>query len=285
MSKLLTALRNATKKIEAELADSSLFTHAGEIGTIRENIIGKFLRPYLPDCYSIGTGQIFDSADAMSRQIDVVLYDQLFSTALFKGDDVLLLPYESVYGTIEVKSTLSTKELGLAMDNIASVRCLNRAESNISFSLPHYGSTISDKPGNTIQFDKRRANSPLNIIFAYEGLTAESCIAGLADRLASAPGNKELMPDFVFNFKRGYMITKGQQKSDGWWLALREFRGAEDFDGYFHVNTGNDTLAMFYLATNSFLNRIRLNALNPTEYWNQLFSEITAAPATDPVGT
>ena len=276
MSKLLTSLRNSTKKIEAELADSSLFTHTGEIGTIRENIIGKFLRPYLPDCYSIGTGQIFDAADSMSCQIDVVLHDQLFSTALLKGEDVLLLPYESVYGTIEVKSTLNTKELGIAMDNIASVRRLKRADSDISFVLPHYGSTVSDEPDNLIQIDKRRANTPLNIIFSYDGLTAETCIAGLADRLSSAPDDKELMPDFVFNFKRGYMVTKGQQKSDGWWLALREFRGAEDFDGYFSVSTGNDTLAMFYLTTNSFLNKIRLNALNPTEYWNQLFTEITA---------
>jgi hypothetical protein len=247
----------------------------GEIGAIRENIIGRFLRPYLPDCYSIGTGQIFDSTDAMSRQIDVILYDQLFSTVLFKGDDILLLPYESVYGTIEVKSNLSSTELKTAIDNIASVRALNRADSNITFVLPHYGGTVSTKPGNLISFDERRANCPLNIIFAYDGLTKETCLENLASCVASAtPEEKLRMPDFIFNFKRGYMITKGQQKQDGWWIALREFMGSPEFDGYFAIETGGNTLAMFYLTTNSFLNKIRLNALNPTEYWNQLFTEI-----------
>ena len=186
MSKLLESLRNATKKIEAQLADSSLFTHSGEIGAIRENIISRFLRPYLPDCYSIGTGQIFDSTDTMSKQIDVILYDQLFSTALFKGDGILLLPYESVYGTIEVKSNLSSAELITAMNNIVSVRALQRADSNITFGLPHYGGTVSNKPGNLITFDKRRANCPLKRIFAYDGLTKYNGLENLASRVASA---------------------------------------------------------------------------------------------------
>lgn len=107
MPKLMTALRTASQRVIADLEDSELFTHNGEKGAIREQIIQTFLRPYLPDCYSIGTGQIFDSSDEMSAQIDVILYDQLFSTVLFKGKEKILLPYESVYGTIEVKTTLN----------------------------------------------------------------------------------------------------------------------------------------------------------------------------------
>jgi len=277
MSKLLTALRTASKRMIADLEDSELFTHNGEIGDIREQIVQSFLRPYLPDCYSLGTGQIFDSKDQMSKQIDVVIYDQLFSTVLFKDKEICLFPYESVYGTIEIKSTLSGDTLTEACENIASVRKLVRDPSHTAFSLPHYGSIISDDPKNLIEYDKRRANLPLNIIFAYDGLLAKTCRDQLIEKLRSLDAHvKHLMPDFIFNFKRGYMITKSELKSDGHWIALRDFRGEPEFNNYLILETGDDTLAFFYLTTNSFLNKIKLNALNPASYWNELFKEYSS---------
>lgn len=69
------------------------------------------------------------------------------------------------------------------------------------------------------------------------------------------------------------MITKSELKNDGHWIALREFLGEPEFDNYLITETGDDTLAMFYLTINSFLNKIRLNALNPTTYWNKVFQD------------
>lgn len=272
MSKLLEALRFSVDKIEAELNNSKLRTHNGDIGTIREKIIVNFLRPYLPDCYSIGSGQIFDSEDNMSNQIDIILFDQIFSTVLFKDEETLLLPYESVYGTVEVKSYLNSNELDIALKNIASVRMLKREDSDSSFILPHIGSIVSKRPGNIINFDESRANNPLNIIFAYDGLKAETCLEKLNNKFSVMTfEDKQLMPDFIFNFKKGYMITKGQIKDNEWWIALRNFNGVNEYDGYFKVETSKDTLALFYLTLNSFMDKIRLNALNSTKYWNDIF--------------
>jgi hypothetical protein len=274
-NELIKALSHESLRIQAEFENSKLFTHNGTVGQFRENIISKLLRPHIPDCYSIGTGQVFDKAGNKSCQLDIVLYDQLFSTVLFKGQDNLLLPFESVYGSVEVKSTLNANELKNALGNAASLRRLTRAPSNSGYFFPHFGSMLSEDPSNLIQFDKRQANLPLNIILAYDGIESDTCNQKLNEHFQSiAAEDRHLMPDFIFNLKRQYMITKGEVTPGGWLLALREFRGPIAFDGYFAINCGDRTLAMFFLTLNSFLNKIRLNALNPVEYWNQVFREL-----------
>lgn len=272
--KLLDSLRSASKKIEAEVEDSKLFTHSGEIGTFRENIVANFLRPFLPNCYSIGTGQIFDQSDQMSKQIDLVIHDQLFSNVLFKTNEIQLFPFESVYGTVEVKSNLTSEELKTSVENIISVKSLIREDSDVMDLLPHLGGTISKKPGNLITYDKSKANNPLNIVFAYDGLTGNTCVQKLTEILkefTSKGVDKNFMPDFIFNWKRGYMITKGELKKDGYWFALRNYKGVQKFDGFYMVELGEDTLSFFYLTLNVFLNQIRLKSIGLHEYWNKMY--------------
>ncbi len=98
--KLLQALRNATKRLEVEFEDSKLFEHSGEKGTLREQTIKVLLRPFLPECYGIGTGQIFSETGTASNQIDIVLYDAVFSNFLFRDRQSSLFPCESVFGPL-----------------------------------------------------------------------------------------------------------------------------------------------------------------------------------------
>src|SRR6202043_2329143 len=100
---LLRALHNEAAKIVADIENSNLFTHMGDRGTFRENIIANFLRPFLPDCYGLSSGEVFAQDGSQSAQVDIVLYDTLFSTVLFKGRQSMLFPSESVFGSIEVK--------------------------------------------------------------------------------------------------------------------------------------------------------------------------------------
>jgi len=274
--KLLDALRNTSKKIESDMEDSKLFTHTGQIGTFRENIIQKFIRPFLPDCYSIGSGQIFDQKDNMSKQIDLVLYDQLFSNVLFKNNETKLFPFESVYGTIEIKSMLTSDELVKSIDNIISVKELEREDSDMMDIMPHIGNLISKSKKNLISYDTDKANNLLGVVFCYDGISKEKCIEKLNEMYKKRKDSKQdtnHLPDFIFNWKKGYMITKGELKSGGYWLALRKYSGKQEFDGYFSVNTEADTLVLFYLTLNTFLNEIRLKAINLLNYWNIIFKE------------
>ena len=83
--KFLQALRNSASKLSAEFEDSKLFSHSGEKGEFREQIISQLLKPFLPSCYGLGSGQVFSLDENVSNQIDIVIYDEIFSNVLFKG--------------------------------------------------------------------------------------------------------------------------------------------------------------------------------------------------------
>ena len=159
---LLQALRNAAGRLAASFEDSKLFQHCGERGQFREHVIGQFLRPMLPECYGIGSGQVFSEDGTESREIDIVLYDRVFSGVLFRDAPSSLFPCESVYGSIEVKSNLTTAELESSIENVRSVKRLKRAPSDMCDLLPFRRLGI----GNGLQIDPRTRNPYLGFIFA-----------------------------------------------------------------------------------------------------------------------
>lgn len=109
--RLLQAIRNQTARIAAHFEDSKLFTHRGDRGTFREEIISEFLRPFLPECYGLNSGEIFAADGSQSAQVDIVVYDAIFSTVLFRNGTAMLFPAESVFGSIEIKTDLDSREL------------------------------------------------------------------------------------------------------------------------------------------------------------------------------
>ncbi len=51
----------------------------------------------------------------VSKQLDVVLYDTLYSYVVPYTEDFIQFPYEYVYGNIEIKSFLNKAELYAAI--------------------------------------------------------------------------------------------------------------------------------------------------------------------------
>lgn len=145
------SLQACESSLAHDFEDSKLFTHSGDKGEFREAIIGKFLRPFLPTCYGIGLGQVFSADGASSDQVDVVLYDEVFNNVLFRNSKNSLFPCEAVYGSIEVKSVLSTAELETSITNIASVKKLTRPPSDGMDILPFR----RINPGSGLTYDKQ----------------------------------------------------------------------------------------------------------------------------------
>jgi len=202
---LLQALQNAANRMAVDFEDSKLFTHSGDKGEFREHIIGKFLRPFLPSCYGIGSGQVFSIDGSASDQVDIVLYDEVFSNVLFRDAANSLFPCESVYGTVEVKSILTTEELETSISNIASVKRLQRAPSDMLDVLPF---RRIDFTGD-ITFSQPHISNPyLGIVFAYDGLLPETAFDVLRSHLASNKYPLEALPNFVFLYKRGATIFR-----------------------------------------------------------------------------
>jgi hypothetical protein len=69
---------------------------------------------------------VIDSTGRRSRQIDVAIFDNLYSPLLFPHASGLHIPAESVYAVFEVKPTISRQWLRDAGEKAASVRALHR---------------------------------------------------------------------------------------------------------------------------------------------------------------
>ena len=150
---------------------------------------------------------MFSSNGEMSRQLDVIIYDDLFSVSL-PLRSTLLVSHESVYGSIEVKSLLTTERLRESLENIESLKKLHREPTDVVDVTPHYRLNLDN---STFSYDKVTRNPVVSIVFALDGLTQESALRTLLKR----GGKRQLLPDFVFNLERGYVISRWRGTDEG----------------------------------------------------------------------
>jgi len=268
---LLQALRNAAIRMEADLEDSKLFTHPGDKGEFREHVIGKFLRPFLPNCYGIGSGLVFSADGSASHSVDIVVYDDVFSNVLFRDSVNNLFPCESVYGTIEVKSVLSTEELEKSIANIASVKRLPRAATSGLDVTP----THQIKFTGEVQFTPNAypSNAYLGIVFAYDGLSPIRTLEVLNSHLVSGQYPMEHLPNFVFLHKHGTTILRIMREG----TSARIVAAGEPFNAYLCHASSTDTLPLFFLTVNAILNGIRLRAPDFGQYWRQVIYQVNGS--------
>lgn len=133
--------------------------HPGDKGSSRENFVRNFLTKsgYLPTKYAIseGSSHIISTTGHTSDQTDLLIYDALNTPKLLSLDNVQFFPVETVYGIIEVKSNLNSKDTVFdALNKIKSFKQLQRSNK----STRNIG-------GLTIKTD---ATQGFGIIFAYD---------------------------------------------------------------------------------------------------------------------
>ncbi len=120
-------LASVSKKMQIDFKNiTSRIQHNGEKGTARENLLGEYLRKYIPEKFCFSKGTIVDYKDTQSRQVDIIIHDKFMTPYLVDMDSTKVIPIESVYSVIEVKSTLTKEELRKSIKNIASVRKLQK---------------------------------------------------------------------------------------------------------------------------------------------------------------
>jgi hypothetical protein len=119
----------AAAELEAALKRSSIGQRPDEIGVPRENAFAEFLEDWVPDSCGIANGYVLSTRRGISRQADVLLYRKATCPKFLtdKKTDRRLVPIEEVYGTIEVKSTLTKIELADALTKCASVAKLTNS--------------------------------------------------------------------------------------------------------------------------------------------------------------
>jgi hypothetical protein len=174
-------------KMQAHLISEQFKSHPGENGRNKEVILSKVLCSVLPDRYSIGTGFIVASDGTKSGQNDIIIYDKFWSAPLFPEFASLIFPIEAVYGVIEVKSNLGSKELDEAVDRAKAIK-----------KMPLRGA----RNGPNL-------NPGLNLIthslFAYDGMQLPSIRAHLESKYKDV--NLKERIDFIVILNKGIFYT------------------------------------------------------------------------------
>lgn len=119
---MIDIIKSAARKMLIDFEDTRGITHNPTKGRAREYfVVESFLKPYLPTRYSIGSGIIIDAKRKDSRQQDLVIYDRFYSPVLLDVESDKIFFPESVFVTIEVKSSLGSSELRDIVQKSASV--------------------------------------------------------------------------------------------------------------------------------------------------------------------
>ena len=137
--------------------------HHGVAGQETENLLIDFLNGRLPRRFAAVSGLVIDTANSLSKQCDVLIYDAENSPVYRAGSVGQILPSDSIASVIEVKSKLNKAELKDAAEKIASVKKLQRSPI-----------TNLDQPVN---FSNFIINNSLGVVFAYDSTTSLKTIA------------------------------------------------------------------------------------------------------------
>lgn len=105
--------------------DREFIGHPGSKGDATEQHWIDFLRTYLPDRYKVDKAIVIDSTGNVSEQMDIVIYDAIYTPFIFKQDGFIYIPAESVYAVFEVKQDVKG-HIDYAAQKVESVRKLKR---------------------------------------------------------------------------------------------------------------------------------------------------------------
>lgn len=169
---------------------SSTLNHAVSIGTAREVLIQDFLQKILPENIHLCSGQIFNTNDTFSGQIDIVLSPKSHPK-LQISENIALFPLESSIGAIEVKSNLTTAELS---------KCLKICKELSDLTIENNDNAKSEKHNYGTSYS----------IFAYDGCKYNTILKTIDDFVAKnqCKYHSNDLPDIVLVLKRGFMLKK-----------------------------------------------------------------------------
>lgn len=138
--------------------------HEGEKGGARERRVRGFFEEHLPSRYGVASGHIMDRTGAFSRQEDVVIFDRINCPVLKFDSDYHIFPCESVYATVEVKSSLNANEVADCVRHTYALRELYRGDQNAlepveSFVFAYDSYASGDTPPAQWAIDKFKEKS------------------------------------------------------------------------------------------------------------------------------
>jgi len=133
MFDMLTYFEGVSKRMLNEFKEITIaVNYPLRRGESREDVLRDFLKKYLPKKYSVGKGIVFNSIGESSRELDIVIYDNLECPLLYNENNVQFFPIEGIYAVVEVKSNLGREELKDAVGKVESIKKLSAFPDKIA---------------------------------------------------------------------------------------------------------------------------------------------------------
>jgi len=163
VTRIAEELKTLSERIEY------IINHSQTKGNYREYLLRQVLNKYLPEKYSVKTGFI----EGHSKQCDIIIYDSLNYSTLFKEGDLVVVPEEAVRAVIEVKTTLTSDSLKDAIQSIDSVSKGNYHPAPFFKGVFAFETDFKSSKAiyNGIKRFYNNTNSNNNLIALFEQLT------------------------------------------------------------------------------------------------------------------
>ena len=84
--------------------------HPGEFGAFRERLCAQFLKLFIPSYLDVSSGFLINNNDQVSKQCDLIIYDQQYTPMITDAQNLRFFPIETVVCIGEVKSTIARQE-------------------------------------------------------------------------------------------------------------------------------------------------------------------------------
>ena len=262
-------IKNAMPKLDAEYNMSRIVNHSASKGSLREFLLKDIIRPFLPKRYGLCNGECFDGHDGVSKQLDIIVYDDLFSYAIPMGD-YFMMPYESAYGVIEVKSMLNKKTFLESIHNIASFKSLQKKLASDCQVLPNFALNIKGITWNKSGFKK-----PFGVVFSYDSVEPKTVLNYFHQ---VKPLNPSLMPDMIVLMKKKTIIFRVIYEGEGFYVTINN-----TYQGFMTLPCEDDTLPIFLSYILSRTRDTKLKLADTVEMLNMQVDKYLHAMATQPV--
>ncbi|MCX5864867.1 MAG: hypothetical protein NTW42_07315 [Deltaproteobacteria bacterium] len=191
-------LQAVQKRLEASLEEiRASHSHRGNRGSVAEVVVRAFLREYLPPDNRVGEGEIIDSKEHISTQLDIVITNPNHPYINDLKEPGLFL-IEGVAAAGEVKTNLNSKDIDTLIQSCISYKNLQ--------IIHQAGTQIYSNDSDIKRFIDHRPY----FVFAFESqITIETIHSKLDDYYAENNTPVENQIDAVFCLDRGAIINFG----------------------------------------------------------------------------
>lgn len=248
---------SATLMHEFEQTEKTL-EFAPDRGWPREEAIRKFLREKLPRRYGITMGVVVSHTGIQSDQCDVIVYDADTSPIFYTDKNQEVLPIESVYAVVQVKSRLTPVSLDEAIKNIKSFKQVPRKDVT---SVP-----LGPGGGTSIEYSQP-INRKIGVLMSYrlgppyDSKTIDEVSAEIIEKIKKEDITNRI--DFVCIIDKGVIVPI---KQEGTIEMISIFEDTADIK---MIGNSENSVGLSFVILLSLLNEVKLEQPDLFGYFNQ----------------